>query len=98
MQVRHTLADFIIDSHKSSLRAHAFFDRAAQKLCVRKKRLDQEVRQIRQRLVMGTGDQQAMALKQWAAVQESHATLILQHDGGRQFARNYPAEFTRLYH
>ena len=53
MQVRHTLADFIIDSHKSSLRAHAFLDRAAQKLCVRKKRLDQEVRQIRQHLVMG---------------------------------------------
>ncbi len=98
MKVRNTLADFIIDCSKSSLRAHAFLDRAAQKLCVRKKRPDQQVRQIHQRLVMGPGDEQAMALKEWAAVQESHAAFILQHDGGEQLARNYPAEFARLYH
>jgi len=98
MKVGNTLADFVIDCRKSPLRAHAFLDRAAQKLCVRKKRPDQGVRQIHQRLAMGPGDEQAMALKEWAAVQESHAAVIFQHDGGGQFARNYPAELAGLDH
>jgi hypothetical protein len=98
MKVGDTLADFVIDCRKSSLRAHAFLDRAAQELCVRKKRPDEGVRQIHQRLVMGPGDEQAMALKKWAAVQESHAEFIFQHDRGRQFARNYSAEFAGVYH
>jgi hypothetical protein len=39
-----------------------------------------------------------MALKKWAAVQESHAEFIFQHDRGEQFAQNYPAEFAGPYH
>jgi hypothetical protein len=47
---------------------------------------------------MDSGDEQAMALKKGAAVQESHAEFIFQHDRDEQFAQNYPAEFAGLYH
>jgi len=86
MKVGNALADFIVDCDKSSLGAHTFFDRAAQKFCVRKKRSGQAVRQIHQRLVMGPGDQQAVALKERAVVQKGDAGFIIEHDGGEQFA------------
>ena len=94
MKMGNALADLVIDCHKSPLGVHGFLDCPAQKLRISEKRPDKGVWQVHKRFVMGSGKEQAVAVKKWAAVEERHAGFILQHHGGRGTARNDSAEFT----
>jgi hypothetical protein len=79
MQVGHTLADAIVDGDKGSIRLHATLDGTGYKLDVREKRSDEHRGQITQRLVVGLWDQQAMATKQGAMIEEGERYVVLEH-------------------
>ena len=69
--MRHTLADAVVHRHKGSVRLHRVFYRARQNLRVLKERPNEIRGQIGQRLEVRFGNQQAMAGKHWAVVEES---------------------------
>ena len=58
MQMRNTLADAIVDGDKRAFGVHAVLDGAREQLHVRKERSHEFQRQIRQRFVVGLGNEQ----------------------------------------
>jgi hypothetical protein len=83
MEVRNTLADFVVDGHKSSFSFHAGFHGECEKPGVGEKGLDPVVRQIRERLVMIFGYQEAVSRKERAVIEKSQAKIVFKHYGGR---------------
>lgn len=83
VEVGNALADAVVDRHERPFGLHGPFHGLRQKPSVRKERRDQLRRQVTQGCIVSLWDQQAMAGKERAAVEEGERNLILENDAAR---------------
>ena len=82
------MADAVVDRDKGALGAHGLLDGLAEELGALKQGTGLGRRQVRKGLVMGAGDEQAMALEERTIVEEGEKMLVLGKRVFGGFARN----------
>jgi hypothetical protein len=82
VQVRHALANLVIDTDEGALRAHGRLHRPAQNLDVGQESPVFGRGQLGQGLDMGSGDEQHMTREDRPMIKERDGIRILEHYGG----------------
>src|SRR5439155_11356863 len=95
VEVRHALADAVVDGHEAAVRLHPVLHRRGQRAGPQEERTDARGREVAERLVMLLGHEQAMAGEDGAVIEERDALLVVEddvavpagHDGAERAAR-----------
>jgi hypothetical protein len=96
MQMRHTLADPVIDSHKRTLGGQTLLHCPGQALGIGKQWPNQPGWQVKQGWVMRLWHQQTMAGKQGATIQKGQGYLVLKDDVSWHLAADDLAKWATL--
>lgn len=92
MKMRNTLAHTIIDGHECALRLHPLHDGSREKPDIGKQRANQGVRQIEKRLDVAPGDEERVAGKKRAMIQEGERNIVFKDLEARYGTANDIAE------
>ena len=96
MQMRHALADAIVNRYKRPVRIHRRLDGEREKLGILKERRDQLLGQITQGFVVLFRNQEAMAGKNGTMIEKGQRCLIFKNQSGNHLPADDLAERTTV--
>jgi len=92
VQMRHALADAVVDGHEGTVGRESSLDGASQQLGSGEERMDQCGGEIRKRFGVLFGNEQGVAWEDGPVVQERKRRIIFEDDGRGHGSGNNPAE------
>lgn len=94
MEVRHALADAVVDRHKRSVSRKPRLDGPREQPHICEKRGDQRIGEVAQRRDVLSWDQQTVAREERPVIEKGQTEGVLEYNLCRDYSSRYPAEET----